>query len=284
MRPTCSPGSPPRLGLTPPGGRLVVLSDGGQTQGDARGRGRDGRPPRSVDRLGAARRSRPPRRRDHRDPRARRGPRRRHRPADAHGPQHRRRPRPCSAISRDGGHPASQAIRLRAGDNPLLLLYTATRRGWNSFSATIADARRRRPRRRCRLGGRPRRRAAAGAGRRRARLARRGAVGAPAAAGHDRRTREAARRPPPRTAATTRSCSTTSRPRRCSAAQIAALVAAVRLDGLGTVALGGPAQLLAGTLREVTAAADPPGLEPACRATCGGATSRSSWCSTTRGA
>ena len=41
-------------------------------------------------------------------------------------------------ISRDGGAPASQAIRLRAGDNPLLLLYTAASRGWHSFSATVA--------------------------------------------------------------------------------------------------------------------------------------------------
>ena len=32
---------------------------------------------------------------------------------------------------------AQQTIRLRAGDNPLLLQYAAARQGWNSFTATV---------------------------------------------------------------------------------------------------------------------------------------------------
>jgi uncharacterized membrane protein len=41
-------------------------------------------------------------------------------------------------IRRNGGAPASQVVQLRAGDNPLLLQYAATKRGWNSFEATIS--------------------------------------------------------------------------------------------------------------------------------------------------
>ncbi len=37
-----------------------------------------------------------------------------------------------------GGHAASQQVALRDGDNPLLLLYTAAARGWQSFQATIS--------------------------------------------------------------------------------------------------------------------------------------------------
>ena len=40
-------------------------------------------------------------------------------------------------IRRNGGAPASQVVPLRVGDNPLLLQYSATRKGWNSFAATI---------------------------------------------------------------------------------------------------------------------------------------------------
>jgi Ca-activated chloride channel homolog len=39
----------------------------------------------------------------------------------------------------NGGHTASQQVALRAGDNPLLLLYTAAAKGWQSFQATIAS-------------------------------------------------------------------------------------------------------------------------------------------------
>jgi Ca-activated chloride channel family protein len=39
----------------------------------------------------------------------------------------------------NGGHAASQQVALRAGDNPLLLLYTAAAKGWQSFQATIAS-------------------------------------------------------------------------------------------------------------------------------------------------
>jgi Ca-activated chloride channel family protein len=37
-----------------------------------------------------------------------------------------------------GARAASETINLRAGDNPLLLLYTATKRGWQPFQATIS--------------------------------------------------------------------------------------------------------------------------------------------------
>jgi Ca-activated chloride channel homolog len=40
-------------------------------------------------------------------------------------------------ITRNGGATAAQPVRLRVGDNPLLLQYAAARRGWNSFTATI---------------------------------------------------------------------------------------------------------------------------------------------------
>ena len=175
-------------------------------------------------------------------------------------------------ISRDGGHPASQSIRLRAGDNPLLLLYTATRRGWNSFSATIAlspatsnpattPARRSStsaPRPGCWSSPTASSRAAALLARRRLRVT----TVAPGKLLFD--TAAAYRRDDavvlddvPATA--------------LHAAQVDALVNAVRIGGLGAVALGGPPQLLAGrSLREVTAAADPPGRRQAwCRGTCG---------------
>ncbi len=42
------------------------------------------------------------------------------------------------SIQRDGGTPASESIHLRVGDNPLLLSYTATQPGFSSFAATIA--------------------------------------------------------------------------------------------------------------------------------------------------
>jgi uncharacterized membrane protein len=46
---------------------------------------------------------------------------------------------PAVLSVRAGGAPASsQSIELRAGDNPLLLLYTATEKGWQSFQASIS--------------------------------------------------------------------------------------------------------------------------------------------------
>jgi Ca-activated chloride channel family protein len=42
-------------------------------------------------------------------------------------------------VRRDGGAGTAQTIELRRGDNPLLLLYTATRTGWQSFDVTIAQ-------------------------------------------------------------------------------------------------------------------------------------------------
>jgi Ca-activated chloride channel family protein len=125
------------IGVTPPGGRLVVVSDGGQTQGDAtaaaaaarrRGLSIDWVPLVDHSRRNAAITAI-------------------HVPAAVHVGD----TVPLTVtvhstvaatavlrISRDGGAPASQAIRLRAGDNPLLLLYTAASRGWHSFSATVA--------------------------------------------------------------------------------------------------------------------------------------------------
>ena len=41
-------------------------------------------------------------------------------------------------VSRDGAPIGRQTIALRVGDNPLLLSYTATGVGWESFSARIA--------------------------------------------------------------------------------------------------------------------------------------------------
>jgi Ca-activated chloride channel homolog len=125
------------VGLTPPGGRLVVLSDGGQTEGDATvAAAAAGRRGVSVDWVPLADHGR----RDAAITAIRV-------PAAVHVGD----TVPLTVtvhstvagtavlrISRDGGKAASQAIRLRAGDNQLLLLYRATRRGWNSFSATIA--------------------------------------------------------------------------------------------------------------------------------------------------
>jgi Ca-activated chloride channel family protein len=41
-------------------------------------------------------------------------------------------------VSSDGTAPRSQSIALRPGDNPLLLFYTAAHKGWHSFTATVA--------------------------------------------------------------------------------------------------------------------------------------------------
>jgi Ca-activated chloride channel family protein len=43
-------------------------------------------------------------------------------------------------VRRDGGAPVAQTIDLRVGDNPLLLFYTATRKGWQSFQTTVSLA------------------------------------------------------------------------------------------------------------------------------------------------
>jgi Mg-chelatase subunit ChlD len=43
-------------------------------------------------------------------------------------------------VSSDGTAPRAETIKLSAGDNPLLLLYTAARAGWHSFTATVALA------------------------------------------------------------------------------------------------------------------------------------------------
>ena len=42
-------------------------------------------------------------------------------------------------VRRDGGAATAQTISLRRGDNPLLLLYTATHTGWQSFEVTISE-------------------------------------------------------------------------------------------------------------------------------------------------
>ncbi len=41
-------------------------------------------------------------------------------------------------VRSDGSPTRSQTIRVLAGDNPLLLLYTAARRGWHSFEASVS--------------------------------------------------------------------------------------------------------------------------------------------------
>ncbi len=126
------------IGLTPPGGRLVVVSDGGQTQGDATATAAAAqRRDLTIDWVPLV---------DHgrRDAAITAI----HVPAAVHVGD----TVPLTVtvhstvaataelrISRDGGAPASQSIRLRAGDNPLLLLYTAASRGWHSFSATVAE-------------------------------------------------------------------------------------------------------------------------------------------------
>jgi Ca-activated chloride channel homolog len=42
-------------------------------------------------------------------------------------------------VSSDGSATRGQTIRVLAGDNPLVLLYTAARRGWHSFRATVTQ-------------------------------------------------------------------------------------------------------------------------------------------------
>jgi uncharacterized membrane protein len=125
------------VGLAPLGGRIVVLSDGGQTEGDAltsaalaRSRGI------AVDWVPLA----DPERRDAAltaiDV-----------PAAAHvgdlvplsltirstlaGPA-------VLRIARDGGRAAAETVQLHTGDNPVVLLYTATREGWHSFTASVS--------------------------------------------------------------------------------------------------------------------------------------------------
>jgi Ca-activated chloride channel homolog len=224
--------------LTPPGGRLVVLSDGGQTQGDAAAAAAvAGRRNLSVDWVPLV----DPSRRDAAITAI-------HVPAAVHVGD----TVPLTVtvhstvaaaavlgISRDGGHPASQSIRLRAGDNPLLLLYTATRRGWNSFSATIAlpgDSDRANDAGSAvvHVGAPPRvlvvadhsSRAAALLSRRRLQVTTVAPGKLPDDAAAYRRDDAVVLDDVPATA--------------LRSAQIAALVAAVRLGGLGAVALGGP--------------------------------------------
>jgi Ca-activated chloride channel homolog len=226
------------VGLAPPGGRLVVLSDGGQTQGDAvAAAATAGRRGLSVDWVPLVDRSR----RDAAITAI-------HVPAAVHVgdtvPLTLTVHSTVAAtavlrISRDGGHPGSQAIRLRAGDNPLLLLYTATRRGWNSFSATIAEPGDADPADDAgsavvHVGAPPRvlvvaehsSRAAALLSRRRLQVTTIAPGKLPDDPAAYRRDDAVVLDDVPATA--------------LSAKQIAALVAAVRLDGLGTVALGGP--------------------------------------------
>ncbi len=42
-------------------------------------------------------------------------------------------------VSSDGSSTRGQTIRVLAGENPLVLLYTAARRGWHSFTATVTQ-------------------------------------------------------------------------------------------------------------------------------------------------
>lgn len=126
------------IGLAPTGGRVAVISDGGQTVGDvtaiaARARARDvavdwvplratGRPDAAITAM-------------HVPPAVRVG--------DT-VPLTLTIHSTVAAVARlrirrNGGAPASQTVPLRIGDNPLLLQYTATRRGWNSFTATITE-------------------------------------------------------------------------------------------------------------------------------------------------
>jgi hypothetical protein len=125
------------VGLSPPGGRVAVLSDGAQTLGAvtaavARARARDvavdwvpltagDRPDAAITAIGVP-------------------------PAVRVGdtvPLTLTVHSTVAAVARlrirrDGGPPASQPISLHVGDNPLLLQYAATRRGWSSFAATIS--------------------------------------------------------------------------------------------------------------------------------------------------
>ena len=226
------------IGLTPPGGRLVVVSDGGQTKGDAaaataaasrRGLSIDWVPLVDHGRRDAAITAI-------------------HVPAAVHVGD----TVPLTVtvhstvaasavlrISRDGGAAASEAIRLRAGDNPLLLFYTAKHQGWNSFSATIAE-----PGDvdsaddagsavvhvgappRVLVVGDPGSRAAAVLARRRLQVTTIAPGKLPDAAAAYHRDDAVVLDDVPATA--------------LSAAQVDALVNAVRIDGLGAVALGGP--------------------------------------------
>jgi hypothetical protein len=125
------------VGLAPSGGRVVVLSDGGQTTGDllataalARRRGVE------VDWVPLS----DPRRRDAAITRIAV-------PAAVHVgdtvPLALTMHSTVSGfavlgVSSDGAAPRTETIRLSTGDNPLLLLYTASRAGWHSFKATIS--------------------------------------------------------------------------------------------------------------------------------------------------
>jgi Ca-activated chloride channel homolog len=126
------------VGLTPRGGRVVVLSDGGQTTGDVTAAvAAAGRRDVAVDWVALSDRTL----RDASITAI-------HVPAAVHvgdtvpltltihstvaGPA-------VLRIARNGGTPGSQTVQLRVGDTPLLLFYTATRQGWNSFTATISE-------------------------------------------------------------------------------------------------------------------------------------------------
>jgi Ca-activated chloride channel homolog len=127
------------IGLTPNGGRVVVLSDGGQTQGDALAttalaRSRhveiDWVPltgARSPDAAMTAIKAPPAVRVGDTVPLA----------LTVHSTV---AGEATLQVRRDGGKPASQTIYLAEGDNPLLLFYTATRQGWQSFDVSISLA------------------------------------------------------------------------------------------------------------------------------------------------
>jgi hypothetical protein len=126
------------IGLAPGGGRVAVLSDGGQTQGDllataplARRRGVE------IDWIDLGESTRPdaaitaiavP-------PVVHLGDTvpltlTIHSTVPARGV--------LSVQTASGGHAASQQVALRAGENPLLLLYAAAAKGWQSFQATVS--------------------------------------------------------------------------------------------------------------------------------------------------
>jgi Ca-activated chloride channel homolog len=125
------------IGLAPAGGRVAVLSDGGQTQGDllataplARARnvevdwvtvGDSGRRDAAVTAISV--------------------------PPVVHlgdtvpltlTVQSSVAARALLSVRTGAAHAASETIELRAGENPLLLLYTAAQKGWQSFQATIS--------------------------------------------------------------------------------------------------------------------------------------------------
>ncbi len=124
------------ISLTPRGGRAVLLSDGGQTQGDALAiaglaRRRDVR----VDWVPLADRTR----RDAaitsmRLPAAARVGDDVALALTVHSTV---AATAVLRIRRDNGTPASQTIHLQVGDNPLDLSFTAVRQGWSSFAATV---------------------------------------------------------------------------------------------------------------------------------------------------